>query len=42
MVWTIPVPWIVCAAFFTAFYWTYPRDRQKLRDEMAARAKEIG
>ncbi|MBN2044815.1 MAG: MFS transporter [Anaerolineales bacterium] len=42
MVWTVPVPWIVCAAFFTLFYWTYPRDREKLRAEMAARAEEIG
>jgi len=41
MVWTIPVPWIVCAAVFTAFYFTYPRDSEKLRQQMAERAKQI-
>ena len=42
MVWTIPVPWVVCALIFTAFYFTYPRDSAKLRAEMADRAKHIG
>jgi MFS family permease len=41
MVWTIPVPWIVCAAIFSLFYFTYPRDREKLRTQMAARAEEL-
>jgi predicted MFS family arabinose efflux permease len=41
MVWTIPVPWVICALFFTLFYWAYPRDAQKLRDQMAQRAIEI-
>lgn len=41
MVWTIPFPWIICALIFSAFYFTYPRDREKLRAQMAARAEEI-
>lgn len=42
MVWTIPIPWILCAAIYTLFYWTYPRDSAKLRAQMAKRAEEIG
>ena len=41
MVWTIPVPWVVCAVIFTGFYFTYPKDSAKLRTLMAERAKEI-
>lgn len=41
MVWTIPVPWIVCALIFTAFYFTYPRDSEKLRAQMADRAQHL-
>jgi hypothetical protein len=41
MVWTIPFPWIICAAVFTLFYWSYPRDSKKLRLQMEMRAKEI-
>jgi len=41
MVWTIPVPWILCGLLFTLFYWAYPRDSQKLRSQMAERAREI-
>lgn len=41
MVWTIPVPWIVCLLIFTGFYFTYPKDMEKLRTQMAERAKEI-
>ncbi len=41
MVWMIPFPWIFCAAFFTLFYWSYPRDSAKLRAQMAKRAQEI-
>jgi MFS-type transporter involved in bile tolerance (Atg22 family) len=41
MVWTIPVPWIVCGLLFSLFYWAYPRDSQKLRAQMAERADQI-
>ena len=42
MVWTIPVPWVVCALIFTAFYFTYPKDREKMQHEMAERARKLG
>ena len=42
MVWTVPVPWIICGLFFTGFYFTYPKDSKKLRDEMQRRAVELG
>ncbi|MBI3160317.1 MAG: MFS transporter [Chloroflexi bacterium] len=41
LLWTIPVPWIVCGLLFTLFYWAYPRDAARLRREMAARAAEL-
>ena len=41
MVWTVPVPWIVCALVFSAFYFTYPRDAEKLRRQMAERSKQL-
>ncbi len=42
MVWTVPFPWILCGILFTGFYFTYPKDSKKLRDQMAARAVELG
>lgn len=41
MLWTIPFPWIFCAIVYTLFYWTYPKDSAKLRQEMADRAIEM-
>ncbi|MCD4752371.1 MAG: MFS transporter [Anaerolineaceae bacterium] len=41
MVWTVPVPWVVCALLFSLFYWAYPRDSARLRAQMAERALEI-
>ncbi len=41
LVWTIPFPWIICAAIYTLFYWTYPRDSSKLRAAMVSRAEAI-
>ncbi len=41
MIWTIPFPWIICAALFSLFYWSYPKDSVKLRAEMARRADLI-
>ena len=35
MIWTIPVPWILCALLFSLFYITYPKDSAKLRKLMA-------
>ena len=42
MIWTIPVPWIICGLIYTLFYWAYPKDSVKLRELMAERAKDIG
>jgi MFS family permease len=41
LLWTIPFPWIICAVLYSAFYWAYPRDTQRLRALMSARAQEI-
>lgn len=37
----VPVPWILCAAIYTFFYFTYPRDSAKLRAQMSERAHEL-
>jgi len=41
LVWTIPVPWILCLILFSGFYWTYPRDSRKMRAQLAARSIEL-
>ncbi len=41
MIWTIPVPWIICGLLYSLFYWAYPRDAEKLRALMASRAAEL-
>jgi len=41
LIWTVPFPWIICAALFSLFYITYPKDAEKLRNLMAERAKII-
>jgi predicted MFS family arabinose efflux permease len=41
MLWTVPFPWVICAALFSLFYWAYPRDSKKLREMMSVRAEEI-
>jgi MFS family permease len=41
LVWMVPVPWLLCAAIYTLFYFTYPRDSAALRALMAERAQEI-
>ncbi|MBN1922945.1 MAG: MFS transporter [Anaerolineae bacterium] len=41
LIWTIPVPWIICGLLYSLFYWAYPRDAEKLRSLMASRAEEI-
>ena len=42
MFWTIPIPWVLCAILFSGFYFTYPKDREKMRILMEERAKELG
>jgi predicted MFS family arabinose efflux permease len=41
LIWTVPFPWIICAALFSLFYLTYPKDAKKLRQMMADRAEII-
>ena len=41
LIWTVPFPWVICAALFSLFYLTYPKDAVKLRDLMAERAEII-
>jgi len=41
LLWTVPFPWILCAALFSLFYITYPKDSEKLRAQMAERARII-
>lgn len=41
LLWTVPMPWILCAALFSLFYITYPKDSEKLRTLMAERAEII-
>jgi MFS family permease len=47
LLWTVPFPWVLCAVFFTLFYFTYPRDLAKVhaimnqrREKMLKEAKE--
>lgn len=41
MIWTVTVPWILCAALFSLFYITYPQDAARLRRLMAERARAL-
>jgi len=41
LLWTVPFPWIICATLFSLFYLTYPQDSEKLREQMAERARII-
>ena len=40
--WTVPIPWIICAILFSGFYFTYPKDHEKLHDLLQKRARELG
>jgi MFS family permease len=41
LLWTIPFPWLICSIFFTLFYFTYPRDAERVRSLMARRRAEL-
>jgi hypothetical protein len=41
MVWTIPVPWLLCGALYSLFYWSYPRDSARQQALMAERAEAL-
>ena len=41
LLWTIPFPWIICGVLFTVFYFTYPKDAAKIRQQMTLRRDEL-
>jgi len=41
MLWTIPFPWLICGVVYSGFYFVYPKDAARLREQMAARAEAI-
>lgn len=41
LLWTIPFAWILCGSFFTLFYFTYPKDAQRVRRILAQRREEL-
>jgi MFS family permease len=41
LLWTIPFPWIICGILFTLFYFTYPRDAERVRVMMVKRREEL-
>ena len=41
LLWTIPFPWIICGILFSMFYFTYPRDAERVRHLMAQRREEL-
>jgi MFS family permease len=41
LLWTIPFPWVICGVLFTAFYFTYPKDAAKVRQQMSLRREEL-
>jgi MFS family permease len=41
LLWTVPFPWVICGIFFTMFYFTYPKDAEKVRHLLADRREEL-
>jgi hypothetical protein len=41
LLWTIPFPWVICGVVFTMFYFTYPKDAERVRVMMANRREEL-
>jgi MFS family permease len=41
LLWTIPFPWIICGLGFSLFYFTYPKDAARVRQQMALRRTEL-
>jgi MFS family permease len=37
LLWTVPFPWLICTVLFSLFYFTYPKDAIKVRQQMADR-----
>ncbi len=41
LLWTIPFPWIICGVVFTAFYFTYPKDRDRMQAQLVAHRRQL-
>lgn len=41
LLWTIPFPWVICGLLFSLFYFTYPKDAERVRILMAQRRVEL-
>ncbi len=41
LLWTIPFPWLICGVVFSLFYFTYPKDAERVRGMMAQRRAEL-
>jgi MFS family permease len=41
LLWMIPFPWLICGIFFSIFYFTYPKDAAKVRQQMTIRREEL-
>ncbi len=41
LLWTIPFPWIICGIVFSAFYFTYPKDRDRMQAILAERREQL-
>lgn len=41
LLWTIPFPWLICFVAFSLFYFTYPRDAERVHAMMARRRDEL-
>ncbi len=41
LLWTVPFPWILCGIFFSLFYFTYPKDAERVRKLMALRREDL-
>jgi MFS family permease len=41
LLWTVPFPWLICGIGFSLFYFTYPKDAARVREQMAVRREEL-
>lgn len=41
MLWMVPFPWIICGVVFSLFYFTYPKDAERVRSLLGERGREL-
>ncbi|MFQ5575482.1 MAG: MFS transporter [Anaerolineae bacterium] len=41
LLWTIPFPWLICGVVFSAFYLTYPKDRDAMQAVLVKRRAQL-